>query len=218
MPTVTVEGEKSFEVEEGKKLVLAIEDAGIDIMHRCGGNARCTTCRVQVLAGDAPAMEALEQERLAQETNLEPNTRLSCQIRVAGREPLLPNWDSSRDAPAGLNQDGIDVDHGQIRLTAHGRSRLLLLRLGTFLATGRALAHLAATARAAVILCLSAFLFAGTEWHGPPRCIVGLEFDRYTLRGTFRQVDYFGERSRNQGLQVYSISGRPGQSKQQQAN
>jgi ferredoxin len=83
MPTVTVEGEKSFEVEAGKKLVLAIEDAGIDIMHRCGGNARCTTCRVQVLAGDAPAMEALEQERLAQETNLEPNTRLSCQIRVA---------------------------------------------------------------------------------------------------------------------------------------
>ena len=40
MPTVTVDGEKSFEVEPGKKLVLAIEDAGIDIMHRCGGNAR----------------------------------------------------------------------------------------------------------------------------------------------------------------------------------
>ena len=56
MPTVTVEGEKSFEVETGKKLVLAIEDAGIDILHRCGGNARCTTCRVQVLAGDPPPM------------------------------------------------------------------------------------------------------------------------------------------------------------------
>ena len=65
MPTVTVEGEKSFEVESGKKLVLAIEDAGIDIMHRCGGNARCTTCRVQILAGEAAPMEATEQERLA---------------------------------------------------------------------------------------------------------------------------------------------------------
>jgi ferredoxin len=82
MSTVTVEGEKSFEVEPGKKLVLAIEDAGIDILHRCGGNARCTTCRVQVLAGDAPPMEQLEQERLARETDLAPNTRLSCQIRV----------------------------------------------------------------------------------------------------------------------------------------
>jgi ferredoxin len=82
MSNVTVEGEKSFEVEAGKKLVLAIEDAGIDIMHRCGGNARCTTCRVQILAGEAPPMEALEQERLARETDLPPNTRLSCQIRV----------------------------------------------------------------------------------------------------------------------------------------
>ena len=51
MPTVTVEDEKSFEREAGKKLVLAIEDAGIDIMHRCGGNAP-TTCRVQVISGD----------------------------------------------------------------------------------------------------------------------------------------------------------------------
>ena len=65
MSTVTVEGEKAFEVEEGKKLVLAIEDAGIDILHRCGGNARCTTCRVVVLAGEAPPMGNAEQERLA---------------------------------------------------------------------------------------------------------------------------------------------------------
>jgi ferredoxin len=82
MPTVTVDGEKSFDVEAGKKLVLAIEDAGIDIMHRCGGNARCTTCRVVILAGEVPPMEELEQERLSRETDLEPNTRLSCQIRV----------------------------------------------------------------------------------------------------------------------------------------
>jgi ferredoxin len=83
MPTVTVDGEKSFEVDAGKKLVLAIEDAGIDILHRCGGNARCTTCRVEVLAGEPPAMEAVEQERLARENDLEPNIRLSCQIHVA---------------------------------------------------------------------------------------------------------------------------------------
>jgi ferredoxin len=82
MPTVTVEGEKSFEVEAGKKLVLAIEDAGIDIMHRCGGNARCTTCRVQVIAGEVPPMGELEQQRLAMELDLAPDTRLSCQIRV----------------------------------------------------------------------------------------------------------------------------------------
>ncbi len=74
MPTVTVEGEKSFEVEAGKKLVLAIEDAGIDILHRCGGNARCTTCRVQVLAGDPPPMQATEQERLPEKPTSSPTS------------------------------------------------------------------------------------------------------------------------------------------------
>jgi ferredoxin len=83
MPTVTVEDEKSFEVEPGKKLVLAIEDAGIDVMHRCGGNARCTTCRVQVVAGDPGPMGDLERERLARESAIGPDIRLSCQIHVA---------------------------------------------------------------------------------------------------------------------------------------
>jgi ferredoxin len=82
MPTVTIEGEKAFDVDNGKKLVLAIEDAGIDILHKCGGNARCTTCRVQILAGDAPPEGMAEKARLARETDLAPNTRLSCQIRV----------------------------------------------------------------------------------------------------------------------------------------
>jgi ferredoxin len=81
---VTVEGERSFEVEAGKKLVLAIEDAGIDILHRCGGNARCTTCRVQVIAGDLAPMGEAEQERLAREGDLGPDIRLSCQVRVEG--------------------------------------------------------------------------------------------------------------------------------------
>lgn len=66
----------------GKKLVLALEDAGVDILHRCGGNARCTTCRVEVLEGEAGEMGELERNRLAVEAELAPNVRLSCQIRV----------------------------------------------------------------------------------------------------------------------------------------
>jgi ferredoxin len=62
--------------------VLAIEDAGIDILHRCGGLAKCTTCRVQVLSGDLAPMEDLERERLAREASLGPDIRLSCQVRV----------------------------------------------------------------------------------------------------------------------------------------
>ena len=79
---ITATGEQSIEAPEGKKLVLVIEDAGIDILHRCGGNARCTTCRVEVLAGDPGEMGELERNRLAMEAELADNVRLSCQIRV----------------------------------------------------------------------------------------------------------------------------------------
>ncbi len=85
MPTIVAEtatGQSTIDAPEGKKLVLTIEDAGIDILHRCGGNARCTTCRVEVLEGDPGEMGELERNRLAMEAELADNVRLSCQIRV----------------------------------------------------------------------------------------------------------------------------------------
>jgi ferredoxin len=85
MPKIQAEtatGLIETEAPAGKKLVLAIEDAGVDILHRCGGNARCTTCRVEMLEGDPGEMRDLERDRLAVESELAPNTRLSCQIHV----------------------------------------------------------------------------------------------------------------------------------------
>jgi len=84
MPKVqaeTANGLIETEAPIGKKLVLVIEDAGVDILHRCGGNARCTTCLVEVLEGDPGEMGELERNRLAIEQELGPNIRLSCQIR-----------------------------------------------------------------------------------------------------------------------------------------
>ena len=78
----TASGTLAFEAEQGMKLVLAIEDQGIDILHRCGGNARCTTCPVEVLDGDPGAIEDAEAAILATKTDLNERTRLSCQIRL----------------------------------------------------------------------------------------------------------------------------------------
>ncbi|NLE81100.1 MAG: (2Fe-2S)-binding protein [Rhodococcus sp.] len=82
MPKVEVTGEKVFDAAEGRRLVLAIEDAGIDILHRCGGNARCTTCRVEVLDGDAGPMTEAEASRLESVSERTDQTRLSCQVQV----------------------------------------------------------------------------------------------------------------------------------------
>ena len=79
MPKLEVEGVGAFDIEEGKRLVLAIEeDAGVDILHRCGGYAKCTTCRVEYLEGEPDAMTQAESEIL-QSRGLVGEARLSCQ-------------------------------------------------------------------------------------------------------------------------------------------
>ena len=79
MPKLTVEGYGTFDVPDNKRLVLAIEqDAKVDILHACGGNARCTTCRVEFISGEPSAMTAAEKERLEQRQLT--GVRLSCQI------------------------------------------------------------------------------------------------------------------------------------------
>ncbi|MBM7094363.1 MULTISPECIES: 2Fe-2S iron-sulfur cluster-binding protein [Alteribacter] len=85
MPKVEVPGFEPFETTEGTKLVLALEDNGIDILHRCGGKAKCTTCRVEVHQGD---FEPPGEKELAK--SLEEGCRLSCQIRVTSDVKVTP--------------------------------------------------------------------------------------------------------------------------------
>jgi ferredoxin len=79
MPKLTVEGVGEFEVPAGKRLVLALEDeAKVDQLHACGGNARCTTCRVEFIAGEPDQMTVAEKTVLAARGL--SGVRLSCQI------------------------------------------------------------------------------------------------------------------------------------------
>jgi ferredoxin len=79
VPKLTVEGFGTVEVTDGKRLVLAIEqDARVDILHACGGNARCTTCRVEFIDGEPERMTAAERQVLAAKGVT--NARLSCQM------------------------------------------------------------------------------------------------------------------------------------------
>src|SRR2546423_3209073 len=79
MPKLTVEGVGEFQVPDQKRLVLALEDeARIDQLHACGGNARCTTCRVEFVAGEPDRMTEAEKQTLAARGL--SGVRLSCQI------------------------------------------------------------------------------------------------------------------------------------------
>ena len=79
MPKLIVDGVVDFDIPAGKRLVLALTDeAGVDQLHACGGNARCTTCRVEFTEGEPTQITAAEKALLAARGL--SGIRLSCQI------------------------------------------------------------------------------------------------------------------------------------------
>lgn len=94
MPKLIINDRTSV-VEKGKRLVLAIEETGVRIGHRCGGWAKCTTCRVEFLSGEPETMTAAEYERL-RKNDLLGVARLSCQIicdHDMSLRPLVTEFD-----------------------------------------------------------------------------------------------------------------------------
>ena len=77
---VTVE-----DVAEGETLLRVSIRRRIPHHHQCGGQARCTTCRVQVLDGAShlSALNPWEQE-VAKQRGWDDYTRLGCQMKIHG--------------------------------------------------------------------------------------------------------------------------------------
>src|SRR5688500_19118866 len=77
---------KSGEVTRGLSLLQASEELGFRLNHDCGGNASCTTCRVEVQSGaeNLSEIDFDEQDLLDREALSEPWHRLGCQARVLG--------------------------------------------------------------------------------------------------------------------------------------
>ena len=77
---------KSGEVAREATLLEAAEALGFPLDHDCGGNASCSTCRVDVVCGgeNLSEIDFEEQDLLDREALTEPYHRLSCQARVLG--------------------------------------------------------------------------------------------------------------------------------------
>ena len=88
MPHVTFllpEG-RSGEVAVNTSLLDASKLLGCRLNHDCGGNASCTTCRVEVEMGveNLSDIDFDEQDLLDREALSEPWHRLGCQAKVLG--------------------------------------------------------------------------------------------------------------------------------------
>ena len=81
---------KIVEVERGTTILEGAMDHEVSIYHACGGNASCSTCRVEVLRGgdNLSGIEAPEREIL-DSFDLKPPYRLGCQALVLGGDIVV---------------------------------------------------------------------------------------------------------------------------------
>jgi len=80
---------QEIEVEEAETILQAAVRAGIALAHICGGNGRCSTCRVIILQGlENCAPRNPKEQAIAAQLHFDPTVRLACQTTVTGRVTL----------------------------------------------------------------------------------------------------------------------------------
>lgn len=85
MPHITYQNEAVVEVDTTTPILQASLQHGIPHTHVCGGNARCSTCRVLILEGLEYCCPRNEKEqKMANRRNFSPLVRLACQTTVSG--------------------------------------------------------------------------------------------------------------------------------------
>lgn len=74
----------AVDVKREQTVLEASLDGGIPLTHACGGQARCSTCRVLVLEGlENCISRTAEEEKLARHLGFDCSVRLACQTRVS---------------------------------------------------------------------------------------------------------------------------------------
>jgi ferredoxin, 2Fe-2S len=87
MATILIENlGKAISVSDTTRpLLYLLQDEFIDWMHACGGKGRCTTCKAIILEGhENLGVRTRDEERYAENGDLQPNERLACQVSVLG--------------------------------------------------------------------------------------------------------------------------------------
>jgi len=98
---------KSGDVPNDLSLLEAAELLSFPLHHDCGGNASCSTCRVEVIAGgdNLSEIDFEEQDMLDREALVEPYHRLGCQSRIHGDVVVQVPEGKWGDAPSSGEQE-----------------------------------------------------------------------------------------------------------------
>jgi adenylate cyclase len=73
------------ESKQHETILDAAKNAGIPLVHVCQGNARCSTCRVQVLEGSGhTSPRSGVEQTIADQMGFGDDIRLACQTRITG--------------------------------------------------------------------------------------------------------------------------------------
>jgi len=77
--------EKTVETAPGETILDAAKNAGVEHECICGGNGRCTTCRIMVVEGlhDCGKRTA-DEEKVLGPLDLDPSIRLACRTTISG--------------------------------------------------------------------------------------------------------------------------------------
>jgi adenylate cyclase len=89
---------KTISASPDSTILEATLKAKINHIHVCGGNARCTTCRVYIMDGLSNCRPRNEKEKqLAEKLGFSQNIRLACQTKISGsitiRRPVVDDLD-----------------------------------------------------------------------------------------------------------------------------
>lgn len=85
MEITSLPGETKFDITAGESILAAALRANIPLAHACGGQAKCSTCRVRVLDGLENCNERNAAERtLSEHLRFSEEVRLACQTTVNG--------------------------------------------------------------------------------------------------------------------------------------
>jgi class 3 adenylate cyclase/hemoglobin-like flavoprotein len=118
-------GDRVLVAQPGQTLLAASLAAGVPHVHECGGNARCSTCRVLVIEGARNLSPRESQElKLAKRLGFQDDIRLACQAKVNGpvrARRLILDADDARivgainKSPTAGTETPLAVLHASIR-------------------------------------------------------------------------------------------------------